>query len=156
MHPLLVRVLKSGLPVAVILALFGYLLAEAAGMWLGGQGDSSVRVTVGPPAADGSSSAGDQDVAQALRRRLPFTLAAWGFGLAAVFELLAALWRRGRAPAPTKPPTPTASPEAEVEKLLHQLLQQADAAEDARTKSAAASCPAQPPADNSTTPAGEK
>jgi hypothetical protein len=153
MHPILVRVLKSGIPVAVILAVFGYLMAEAAGMWLGGQGDSAVRVTVGPT-ADGSPDAGGEDVTRALRRRLPFTLAAWGFALAAMFELVAGLVRRNRAPAAPKP----VPPEAEAEKLLNQLLQQADAAEAARkaATSPAASCPAPSPADNITSPAGQK
>ena len=75
MHPILVRILKQGIPVAVILAVVGFVLAEAAGMWFAMQsaGDSTVRVTVGD--ATGSADGG-KELTRALRTRMPFTMAA--------------------------------------------------------------------------------
>src|SRR5918994_5322510 len=85
MHPILVRILKQGIPVALILAAVGFLMAEAAGMFFAMQsgGDSSVRVTVGD--APESANAGE-DLTRTLQRRLPFTLADWGFGLVVALE----------------------------------------------------------------------
>ena len=152
MHPVLVRILKQGIPVALILAALGYLMAEAAGMFFSMQagGDSSIRVTVGdaPATADGS-----EDLTRSLQRRLPFTLAGWGFGLVFVVELLLSVLR-GRKPA--VPSAPKAVPtEDETEKLLNQLLQQADAAEAGRAKAATdtpppgAPCPVPSASENS-------
>jgi hypothetical protein len=117
MHPILVRILKQGIPVALILAVVGFVLAEAAGMWFAMQsaGDSTVRVTVGDTPIDPSANGG-KDLTRALRTRMPLTLAAWGFGIVAVIELLLGLWR-GRKPA--TPATPPA--EVDVEKLLQQV-----------------------------------
>jgi hypothetical protein len=134
MHPIPVRILKQGIPVALILAAVGFLMAEAAGIFFAMQsgGDSSVRVTVGD--APASADAGE-DLTRTLQRRLPFTLAAWGFGLVVALELLLGLWR-GRKPATPSSSAPTVPTEDETEKLLNQLLQQADAAEADRAKSA--------------------
>jgi hypothetical protein len=153
MHPILVRILKQGIPVALILAAVGFLMAEAAGIFFAMQsgGDSSVRVTVGD--APESANAGE-DLTRTLQRRLPFTLAAWGFGLVVALELVLGLWR-GRKP--TAPPgrAPAVPTEDETEKLLNQLLQQADAAEADRAKSATdtpppgTSCPTPSASENS-------
>lgn len=132
MHPILVRILKQGIPVALFLAVVGYLMAEAAGMMLAsqsGSGGSSVRATAG----GAPTPAGGEDLTRALQRRLPFTLAAWGFGLVVVFELVLGLWRGRKSIAPPVP-APAAPAEDETEKLLNQLLQQADAAEADRAK----------------------
>ena len=116
MHPILIRILKQGIPVALILAVIGYLMAEAAGMFFATQGgDSAVRITVGnaPPSEDGG-----EDLTRALQRRLPFTLAAWGFGLITVFELVRGLLRghQSATPSGSLPAVPT---EDETEKLLN-------------------------------------
>lgn len=119
MHPILVRILKQGIPVAIILAVVGYVLAEAAGMWFAMQsgGNSTVRVTVGNTPVDPSADGG-KDLTRALRTRMPFTLAAWGFGIVAVIELFLGLVR-GRKPA-----VPPAQPaEVNVEKLLQQVAE---------------------------------
>jgi hypothetical protein len=132
MHPILVRILKQGIPVAVILAVVGFVLAEGAGMWFAMQsgGDSTVRVTVGSAPVDPSADGG-KDLTRALRTRMPFTMAAWGFGIVAVIELFLGLVR-GRKPA-----APAAPAEIDVEKLLSQHLQKAEAASGDRTRSAA-------------------
>jgi hypothetical protein len=121
MHPILIRILKQGIPVALILAAIGFLMSEAAGMFIAVQsgGDSSVNV--------------GEHLTRTLQRRLPFTLAAWGFGLVVVFELVLGLLR-GRKPTPAPNSAPAVPTEDETEKLLNQLLQQADAAEANRAK----------------------
>ena len=153
MHPILARILKQGIPVALILAAVGFLMAQAAGMFFAAQsgGDSSLRVTVGdaPASADG----GD-DLARALQRRLPFTLAAWGFGLVVVVELVLGLLR-GLKPAPASAPAAAVPTEDETERLLNKLLQQADVAEADRARAATdtpppgTSCPTSPASQNS-------
>jgi hypothetical protein len=151
MHPILVRILKQGIPVALILAAVGFVLAEAAGMWFAMQsgGDSTVRVTVGDATVPADPSSGGNDLTRALRTRMPFTMAAWGFGIVAVIELLLGLWR-GR-----KPMAPVVPAEVEIEKLLQQHLQKAEAANADRARSATdtpppgSSCPAPSASENS-------
>ena len=156
MHPVLVRILKQGIPVAVILAVIGYVMAEAAGMLVGGPGEASVRVPTG--GADGAEV--EQDVTRALRSQMPLTLAAWGFGIVVAVELVRAALRGTRATRPAAPQPPS---EDSVETLLNQLLQQAEAAEAARAAQpltqaqnetppptdAVTPCPAPAPAENS-------
>jgi hypothetical protein len=123
------------LPAAAFLAVFGYLMAEMARVWVSAQ-----------------SALIDPDVTQPLRYRMPLVMAAWGLMLVAFFEVVAELLRGGRRTIPARrvPAVPT---EDEVEQLLNQLLQQADAAEAARAgKSNAAPCPTTPPAENSPVP----
>jgi hypothetical protein len=150
MRPILIRILKQGIPVALILAVVGYVMAESAGMWFAMQagGDSSLRVTVGDadPVPAGN---GGQDLTRILRTRLPLTLAAWGFGIIAVAELLLGLWRRRKPTAPAVPAVPT---EDETEKLLNQLLEQADASRAKATTDTpppAAPCPVPQASENS-------
>jgi hypothetical protein len=119
MHPILVRILKQGIPVALILAAIGYLMAEAGGMFIAMQSGGESTVNAG------------EHLTRTLQRRLPFTMAAWGFGLVVVFELVLGLLR-GRKSTPG--PAPAVPTEDETEKLLNQLLQQADAAEANRKK----------------------
>jgi hypothetical protein len=142
MHPILVRILKQGIPVALVLAVIGYLMAEAGGMFIAMQ-------------AGGESSANaGEHLTKTLQRRLPFTMAAWGFGLVVVFELVLGLLR-GRKSTPATGPAPAVPTEDETEKLLNQLLQQADAAEARRARSATDTpppgtpCPAPSASENS-------
>lgn len=125
----LLRVLKHGLPTALVLAGIGWVMSEAAGMWLAGQPRTRPQAGVH---YDPSAPGGGTDVAAVLRTRLPFTMAAWGFGIVLTFELLLALWR-GESP-PEKPKAIGVPSEVEVEKLLNELLRQAEAAEAARAE----------------------
>ena len=136
MRDTLLRILKNGVPTAVILAGLGWLMAEAAGMWVAGQ-----AVTRSDPVGGG------EDVADMFRSRLPLSMAAWGFGIVAAFEVTLGLWRGGKKPAD---PPAAVPPEDEVEKLLNDLLRQAEAAEAARVANPApAPVPVPPPAENS-------
>jgi hypothetical protein len=135
MRPVLLRILKRGLPTAAILAVLGTVMADLAGMWVSSQ----------------SPATGD-DFAQTLRYRMPLAMAAWGFALVAIFEVALTVLRGGKRTIPARriPAVPT---EDEVEQLLNQLLQQADAAEAARAaKSKPSPCPATPSAENNPVP----
>ncbi len=148
MHPTLIRILKHGLPAAAVLAVVGLLMADVAGMWVAsqpGNRTTTPRVRADNPGEPAEARTIDpgQEMAASLRRRLPFTMAAWGFGIVLVYELLLSLWRGGRtAPPRALPPVPS---EDEVEKLLNQLLQQAEAAEAARATRPQASTETPPP-----------
>jgi hypothetical protein len=139
----MIRILRHGLPAAVILAVVGYLMAEVAGLWVAGNDPGRRAAIERTDLATQPTATPGPDVATALRARLPFTMAAWGFGLVVVFELLLAFWRGGAAPPAPTPPGPAT--DDEVEKLLNQLLQQAEAAEAAR-QSAATDTPPPAPA----------
>lgn len=122
MRPLLLRVLKHGLPTAVLLAVLGYVLAEGAAIWVSSQ--PSLRPTAGPDAKAVPGQMSSEEFAQQLRNRLPFSLAGWGFGLVLVFEVLLHVWRGGKElPAAT----PRAAGNVETEKLLNELLERAEA-----------------------------
>ena len=131
-RPTLLRVLKNGLLTAVLLFVIGIGLSELA--------------TTGE----------SDDVARAVRQRLPAAMAAWGLALVTGFELLLWAWRRKR-PAPA--PVPTLAPPSpeDVDALLNQLLEKAEAdralhaAVDVTTPPPG--CPVAEEADNSPTPA---
>lgn len=115
MRHYLLKLLKNGVPTAVALAVVGYFFAQLAAMWYASE--SGGRVTVG---AD--------EMSDTLEWHLPLTMAAWGFGLVALFEGVLSLWR-----------TPVAEPVAltipvvdETEQLLLKLLEEAEAAEAVR------------------------
>ena len=110
MRGLFLRALKTVLPTAVLLGVCGYLFAVSVG-----------RVV----ATDKDNGAATAD---ALRWRLPFTMAAWGGGMVLVFELFRSLWG-GKPPAPPAKARPQA---VDSEQLLLQMLEQAEAAEAAR------------------------
>lgn len=136
----LLRILKHGLPTAVLLALLGFLMAELATTWVASQpapGGLQPRASVDSPANESTTSVRpDQEALEALRYRLPLQMAAWGFGLVVLCELVLAFWRETKPPLAgpgLRPPT-----DAEVEELLNQLLQQAEEAEAARKAAAAA------------------
>ena len=116
MRLFLTQLLKNGLPTAALLAFFGYLFAQFAGMWYASE-------SAGRP-----SPVGADDIAAALEWRLPLTMAAWGFGLVALFEGVLSLWRK---PVPSKPAAPAAD---DTEQLLLKLLEEAEAAEAERQR----------------------
>lgn len=114
-----VRILKQGLPVAVVLGLLGWAFAEAAGMVLAGQ----ALVRPAGVDADGVPAAASNDVAGMLRGRLPFTMAAWGFAIVAGMEVLLSLWRGQKPPVEN----PAKQTQAETDRLLNELLAKAEA-----------------------------
>jgi len=130
MRPTAIRILKHGISATLVLAGLGYGMAEVAGLWVNAQqpvqSDRELLETADavPPINHG------EEISSTLRTRLPFTMAAWGFGLVAVLELLRRMVKGD--PAATPPPPPPPDPDAEVEKLLNQLLEQAEAAKAAR------------------------
>lgn len=136
MRAFVIRLLWNGLPVAVLLAGVGYGLSQTAEMMTG---------KAGRPHPDGVPA-----LAEHLQWRLPLGLAAWGFGLVLVFELLLSVWRKpasqpdGTAEAAR---TSVAAIEADAEQLLLKLLGEAEAAERARATPS--------PADPTPPPRGE-
>jgi len=136
MRVLLSRIVKHGLPTAMLLALLGFLMAELAGIWVASQPAPTLqpRASVESPANELTLTVRpDAEAVQALRYQLPLQMAAWGFGLVVLCELVLAFWR-GKKPLAgpgLRPPT-----DEEVEDLLNQLLQQAEEAEAARQAAA--------------------
>lgn len=126
MRATFLRILKSGLPTAVLLGGLGYLYAAVAGIYL----DANA-----PPRFTGQGTDG-ASVTHTLEIRLPLLMAGSGFALVAGCELLLSLWRRPavRKPAAAEPAAVAESGlDPEVEKLLNQLLEQADAADARRS-----------------------
>ena len=110
------RILRNGLFTAFMLGAVGFVYAHFAGVWF----DSKIGDREGP--------VGSAEATDALQWRVPLTMAAWGFGLMAFFELFASLCRK-----PETPPASALAPDAEV--LLLELLDLAEAAERERSKS---------------------
>jgi hypothetical protein len=123
----LLRILKHGVPTAIFLAVMGYVLAEAAGMWLASQpAPGEVRSRADAPAFQAEPAVGaDPEMLRTLRYQLPLRMAAWGVGLVVIVELFLGLIRRAK-PRSAVPPS-----DAEVEQLLNQLLEQSEAAKAA-------------------------
>jgi len=121
------RLLKSAVPAAVILALFGYLLSESAVAW------SDANVDKRP----GESN----NLGESLRGRVPVMMAAWGFGLLVVYEVMRTLW------LPAAEPKPAAAAGATVEDQIQQLLRDVAARDLAQTPPPAG-CPSPAGADN--------
>ena len=117
MRPYLLKLLKTGVPTAAGLGVVGYAFAQFAGMWYVSE-------------AGGRTAIGANDIAEALEWRLPATMAAWGFGLVALFEGILSIWRK----PPTTAPPAGANPVDETEQLLLKLLEEAEAAEDERQR----------------------
>ena len=139
MPPLLIRILKNGIPTVILLAMIGYLLAEAAGMYMAANVPPRVDALdpdSPPPAIQPS------EIRQELKSRLPVTLAAWGFGLIVVIEVGLSYFRKKKVS-----PTPSTPPVDDTTALLNKLLEQAEAAEAAR-QAAGSPCPTPPPTDN--------
>jgi len=111
-----IRLLKNGLPVAVLLAALGYGMANMAEMMAG-------RPEIPTPGHV-------PEMRAQLQNRLPFTMAAWGFGIVVAFEALFSLWRK---PVPPVTEVKAVTVEDEAEQLLMKLLEEADAAERARS-----------------------
>ena len=116
MRRYLLKLLKTGLPTAAILAIFGYVFAQFAGMWY--VSESGGR----------NSPVGADEIASTLEWRLPLTMAGWGFALVALFEGVLSLWRKPVSAQPVVVPVD------ETEQLLLKLLEEADAAEAERQK----------------------
>ena len=124
MNRLLKRIAIHGSLAAVILGLLGLLYAEMAGTWI---------LSVSKPAFHSSNATPsdpmrDIDPNDTIHRRVPLSMAFWGFTFVALGELLMYL-RRGhpKSVQETKP-----VPEADAEKLLEELLQQVEAAAKAK------------------------
>jgi hypothetical protein len=120
------RILKSAVPSALILAACGYLIAEVAGSWFEANNTTRTHEPGAIPAA--------------LRQRLPLTMAAWGFALVGLYELIRGLWIRQPTPAP--PPAVSSA-----EDQLQQLLREAEARNLAATPPPTG-CPSPVGADN--------
>lgn len=126
MRAFLLRVLKNGLAVALVLALVGYGMANMAEMFTG-KSERPLPETV-------------PDIRDHLQYRIPLGLAAWGFGLVLFLEMLVSVWRKPVVTEAAKP-QPVVD---EAEQLLLKLLEEADAAEKARALPAPAD-PTPPP-----------
>ena len=121
MAPLILRLLKTALPCAAVLALGGYFLAEGFGQQIATEKDPAL------------------DLTWQMKWKIPLALAIWGGGAVALFETLRHVWK-------TKPVAPTEvkiSPEEEAEALLRQLLDRVEA--DERSRSAAVGEATPPP-----------
>lgn len=127
MKPTLLRILGHGLLTAAALAVAGYGLAEFAGVYLAAQ-----------PGGEKGGAEWAGEITATLRRRLPAGMAAWGFGLVAVFELLLRFVRGEPVALPAKPVAPDPA-----EALWNGLL---------RYSEAAPACPPGPPAENTPAP----
>ena len=109
------RILRHGIPAALMLGCLGFVFAQFAGVWFQGK------------IGDREAPAGGAEVTEALQWRVPLTMAGWGFGVVAVIEIVGSLWRKPAKPVEAKP-----VPDAE--ELLSKLLDEAEAAERARQK----------------------
>ena len=108
MRQTLRRILKHGTLAALVLAVLGYVMAEVAGMYLATL--RSDRSDVDPEWANA--------IASDLRRRMPFGMAVWGFGLVAVFEFLGWLVRGTPPPPAAKPPDSAAELWMHIERVV--------------------------------------
>jgi hypothetical protein len=113
MRPFWPRLLKSVLPIALLAGGVGYLFAQAAGAYVATARD------------DGSA------LTESLAWRVPLSMAAWGGGIALLFEVFRHLWSRSK---PTPNPVVASSDVPDAEQLLMQLLEQAEAAEHNRNQ----------------------
>jgi hypothetical protein len=121
------RLLKTAVPAAVILAVFGYFLSEIATVWY----DAHV----------GKKPGESDNLGESLRGRVPVMMAAWGFGVLVVYEVLRTLWLPADKPKPAAPVGPT------VEDQIQQLLRDVAARDLAQTPPPAG-CPSPAGADN--------
>jgi len=127
MRRLLFRILRHGIPAALVLALVGYVMAEMAGVWVSTHVVDRENSELLDLSEEAPKPNHGDEIADTFRGRLPFTMAAWGFGLVVFFELMLRLWRGDSAAAPPTPPTVPVNPNAGVEQLLNQLLEKEDA-----------------------------
>ena len=117
MSPFVRRLFISVLPTVVLLALCGYGLSRAAGLYVANGRDSG------------------EQLAETLQWRLPITLAAWGGGLVFLMELVRYLWVKPVAKTQTAEAVKTLTPDQEAEQLLLQLLEQNESAKVAASVS---------------------
>lgn len=85
--------MKQGLPTAAVLAGLGFVLAELSSIWMQIQS---------PPRMSADESWIWQTQSK-LRWQLPLGMAAWGFGLVAIFEAVVTAIRGGARPSEAEP-----------------------------------------------------
>jgi hypothetical protein len=125
-RPTLIRILKAGLPTAAALFALGYVLSEAAAIWVTATAPAGRSVAADPGlGTTGAADSTATDAATAIRKRVPLAMAGWGFAIVAGFELLLWAWRGGKAPAEPSPLAPP--PPADVDALLNQIMAKAEA-----------------------------
>lgn len=107
------RILRHGIPAALILGCLGIVYAQFAGVWF--QNKIGER----------EAPSGGAEVTDALQWRMPLAMAGWGFGVVAAIELVTGLWRK---PIPSE----AIKPVPDAEELLSKLLDEAEAAERER------------------------
>ena len=130
MRKMLIRILKHGLPTALALALIGFGLGQAAGIWVQRQTIERPGMETVPYPSPTSPTHSEADhPADAYRNRLPIVMAVMGFGLVVIFELLVFMVR---GDGPTLQKEPKLALKDSTEELLNQLLDKAEAAEARR------------------------
>jgi len=111
MSPFVRRLFISVLPTMVLLALCGYGMSRAAGLYVANERDNG------------------EQLAKTLQYRLPITLAAWGGGLVFLMELFRHLWVKPVAKVTDAEVPKTLTPDQEARQLLLQLLEQSESAQ---------------------------
>lgn len=117
MSPVVKRIAVNGTLAALFLAVLGFFIANIA-------------ITLMPPPQPGTEDAAgsDAEISDAIKARMPITLAVWGFAFVAVGELLLWAVRRKRTPAAG----PTRAELDANERTIQELLAKADAEEKAK------------------------
>jgi hypothetical protein len=128
MHPVAKRILVNGGAAAGVLALVGVLFTELASVWMAGSAGKPNSADLNPPLMN-----------DALRYRVPLTMAGAGFLFVAVSELVLFAVRGEKKPAAK----PAERQPDEAEKLLNELLAQAESkmAQEAESQSHGATEP---------------
>lgn len=109
------RIAVHGGLVVVGLFVFGAMFAQIAGVWVASQ----MPVRADLESWDGAPAAPSDELAGQMKWRVPFTMAAMGFGLVVIFELLGSLW--------TKPKAEQKPSVTDDELLIQRLLKEAEA-----------------------------
>jgi hypothetical protein len=117
MQGVLKRIALHGLLTAAILAVMGILFTQLATMWLSVSAAPRMTPVEAPVPAD--------PLGQALRYRVPLTMAGFGFAFVAISELLVFALRGEKKPVAA---TPFVAGDDGAEKLLEELMSQADIA----------------------------
>jgi hypothetical protein len=110
------RILRHGIPTALILGCLGYIFAQFAGVWYQDH------------AGDRDAPTGGFEVTESLQWTMPITMALWGIGVVVAMEFARWLWRTWFP----KPTVSTSAPGPDAEQLLLKLLDEAETAERER------------------------